>query len=384
MLSYSFNPQLSNAAKQSAGGGQKSFSQVFDHAQKRTGSQENRTQDRAERQEARMQQRAERQETRAQERSERQATRAQERAERQEARAQQRTERLETRAQERTERQEARAAGRNDAPTNDAPSPSNVPTTNGQILGGTTVAGATIDPVNGDFTRNGGDVPIASVGVEDLGANPDGTRDIRVSITNSGPEGGTFLTPPWVAIQDGSFDIYDRGGPAADFLEALAEDGTTDAIGAAFSESGAAGAAGVITGPDGVAAGPLDPGETGSIVLTVDPSKAQFLNFASMVIPSNDAFISSPGDPTALRIFDEHGNFTGGEFEVTGADVLDAGTEVNTESDAAFLNQDGPNTGVDEGGVVTLHPGFIGSAGLPATDGASALPMPANMISNRD
>ena len=333
-----------------------------------TQSRFERMQARADRQEARTQQRAERQ-------AERQEAREARQAERQEARAARQTERQEARAEARqerfAERQEARMAPptRGPAPMMMAPAPANVPTTNGQILGGTTVAGATIDPINGDFSRNGGDVPIASVGVEDLGANADGTRDIRVTITNDGPEGGTFLTPPWVAVQDGQFDIYDRGGEAAEFLERLAEDGTTDNIAAAFEASGAVGDSGVITGPGGQAAGPLDPGESGSIVLTVDPSKSQFLNYASMVIPSNDAFISSPGDPTALRIFDEHGNFTGGDFTVTGADVLDAGTEVNTEQDAAFLNQMAPNTGVDEGGVVTVHPGFIGSEALPATGG---------------
>ncbi len=249
----------------------------------------------------------------------------------------------------------------------DAPNAS-VPTTDGQILGGTTVAGATIDPVAGDFSRDGGSAPIADVSVHDLGGNADGTRNIKINFTNSGPEGGTFLTPPWVAVQDGTFDIYDRGGPAADFLEAIAEDGTVEPIGAAFAESGAVGEAGVITGPDGAAAGPLDPGETGSITLTVDPQKSQFLSFASMVIPSNDAFISSPGDPRGIRVFDEHGNFVAEDVKITGADVLDAGTEVNTEQDAAFLNQSGPNTGEDENGVVALHPGFIGSEALPATD----------------
>ena len=82
-----------------------------------------------------------------------------------------------------------------------------------------------------------------------------------------------------------------------------------------------------------------------------------------MIIPSNDAFIASPGDPTALRIFDAYGNFLGGTFDVQGSDVMDAGTEVNTERDAAFLNQTGPNTGQTENGVVALHPGFIGSVG---------------------
>lgn len=374
---FSISQGADSAAASSQKTGGSSFASIFESIKsgdksggtQRSAQQQTRAQERADRQEARVQERA-------QQRAERQEAREQQRTERQETRAAERAERQETRAAERAARQEARAAGgQTPPPTTGEPSaPAGVPTTNGQILGGETVAGAVIDPINGDFTRNGGDVPIASVGVEDLGANPDGTRDIRVSITNSGPEGGTFLTPPWVAIQDGTFDIYDRGGEAAEFLERLAEDGTTDDIGEAFQASGAAGAAGVITGPDGVAAGPLDPGETGSIVLTVDPTQSQFLNFASMVIPSNDAFISSPGDPTALRIFDENGNFTGGEFEVTGADVLDAGTEVNTEQEAAFLNQTGPDTGTDEGGVVTLHPGFIGSQGLPATDAAPQFP----------
>ncbi len=374
----SYSVPSSFSSSNSSGG--ESFASVFKRVKssgdQKSVQQETRSQGSSDRQDARSQERATRLEARAQQRAERQEAGAQERTERAETRAQERAERTEARAQERTARSEARAEARAERQGGGAQptTPAGPPTTNGQILGGTTVAGAVIDPISGDFTRNAGDVPIASVGVEDLGANADGTRDIRVTITNDGEEGGTFLTPPFVAIQDGKFDIYDRGGAAAEFLERLAEDGTTDDIIAAFEDSGAVGASGIITGPDGLAAGPLDPGESGSIVLTVDPTKSQFLNFASMVIPSNDAFISSPGDPTALQIFDADGNFTGGQFEVTGADVLDAGTEVNTEQDAAFLNQDGPNTGVTEGGVVTVHPGFIGSQGLPATDGPAQFP----------
>ena len=302
------------------------------------------------------------------------------------ARAEARAEIREAREAARDARSELRSlrqsGGGSDAPTaapapsappaSDVPTATNLPTTNGQVLGGTTAAGTTVDSVLGDFTRNNGDVPIAGVSVQDLGSNADGTRNIRVTVTNDGPEGGTFLTPPWVAVQDGTFDIYDRGGASAEFLERLAEDGTTDNIAEAFGASGAVGADGVITGPNGAAAGPLDPGESGSIELTVDPNSSQFLSFASMVIPSNDAFISSPGDPRGIRIFDEHGNFVAEDIQVTGADVLDAGTEVNTEQDAAFLNQSGPNTGETEGGVVTVHSGFIGSQGLPATDAADA------------
>ncbi len=304
-------------------------------------------------------------------RAERAIAQAEARAERATARAEAQVARAEALA----ERLATRRGGRIDppqAPNPAPPPPPNVPTTNGQILGGTTVAGAVIDPVAGDFTRDGGDVPIARVSVEDLGGNADGTRNIRVNVANTGPDGGTFLTPTWVAIQDGSFDVYNAGEAAAGYLEALAEDGATDPISNAFASSGAAGQDGVVTGPAGLAAGPLDTGESGSIVLTVDPRKSQFLSYASMVIPSNDAFIASPDNPTALRIFDDHGNFVGGVDEARGSDVLDAGTEVNTEDDAAFLNQTAPNTGVDEGGVVSLHPGFIGSEGLTATDAPEA------------
>ncbi len=349
---------------------------------------------------ARTDSRAEARFERQQARQEAQSQRQEARSQRQQARQEARSERQQARQERLADRQGGRMdpPGRPSAPT--APpaptpppapttppvsdAPTDVPTTNGQILGGTTVAGAVIDPVSGDFTRSGGDVPIANVGVEQVGTNADGTVDVRVTVTNSGPEGGTFLTPPWVAVQDGQFDIYDRGAESAEFLERLAEDGTTDDIVAAFEASGAVGDNGVITGPGGQAAGPLDPGESGSIVLTVDPAKSQFLNFASMVIPSNDAFVASPGDPTALQIFDAHGNFTGGDFNVTGADVLDAGTEVNTEQDAAFLNQTGPDTGEDEGGVVTTHPGFIGSTILPATDGDDGGAGPVGPVGGAD
>lgn len=111
--------------------------------------------------------------------------------------------------------------------------------------------------------------------------------------------------------------------------------------------------------------GPLDPGETASASLSVDAANRYF-SFASMVIPSNDAFIGN-GDPTAYEIYDAGGNFAGPlEFFVVGDDVRDAGTEDNTEMEAAFLNQTGPNMGdTTVGGTVAVHPGFIGSAGNP-------------------
>jgi len=85
-----------------------------------------------------------------------------------------------------------------------------------------------------------------------------------------------------------------------------------------------------------------------------------------MVIPSNDAFLAVDDNALVDPIFDEDGNFLGPiVIERFGSDVLDAGTEVNTETDAAFLNQAAPNTGEDEFGAVGSHIGFNGSEANP-------------------
>ena len=97
---------------------------------------------------------------------------------------------------------------------------------------------------------------------------------------------------------------------------------------------------------------------------------SRYFSYASMVIPSNDAFIAN-GNPLAHAIFDASGDFLGADFLVAGAAVLDAGTEVNDEipENVAFLGQTVPNTGTTESGTVQIHPGFS-----PAGNILSAFP----------
>ncbi|MFK7944571.1 MAG: spondin domain-containing protein [Paracoccaceae bacterium] len=235
------------------------------------------------------------------------------------------------------------------------------------ILGGTTAPGAVIDPVVGDFTHNGGQEQLLEIEVTAVQLE-DGTYDVTVTVTNNLSEGGTFLTPVWFGFHDGAnFDLYDRGGPVSAGLESLAEDGAIDTIDAEFgAAAGQNGVSSVVLGDTGVG-GPIDPSETASTTINVDPTLVGqgFFTWASMVIPSNDAFLASPGNPLTDAIFDADGNFTPLTITRTGADVLDAGTEVNTETDAAFLNQTAANTGVDQDGVVNQHQGFNGSEGAP-------------------
>ncbi len=193
---------------------------------------------------------------------------------------------------------------------------------------------------------------------------------ITVSVTNTAGEGGTFVTPVWFGFHDGAnFDLFTAGEAASLGLERLAEDGVVTGVAAEFNQQvGDNGVDATILGLGEGAPGPIDPGETASFTINVNPDQVGrgFFTWATMIIASNDAFLASPDNALEDSIFDENGNFIGPlTIERFGSDVLDAGTEVNTELDAAFLNQTGPNTGETENGVVASHIGFNGSVGNP-------------------
>lgn len=187
--------------------------------------------------------------------------------------------------------------------------------------------------------------------------------EIRIAVKNASETGGTFLTPTWFGFHNGSFDLFNSGETASAGLEQLAEDGSAAGLGSELLEADAGNQGVVLTG----AAGPIATQEQTSMIIDIDGGANQYVNYAAMLLPSNDAFI---GNGTATKIFSDDGSFLG-ETNVTisGAQVYDAGTEVNTELDAAFINQTAPNTGIDENGSVALHPGFNGSLGNPVGDG---------------
>jgi len=185
------------------------------------------------------------------------------------------------------------------------------------------------------------------------------TTGIRITVTNTSDTGGTALTPFWFGFHDGSFDLFESGEAASAGLEALAEDGNAAGLDTEVSEADVDAQSGLVPG----AAGPIVAGEVTSTTVDVDGASNGTISLAAMLLPSNDAFV---GTNTAVELFDESGAFLGAQTVVfEGSNVYDAGTEYNTEEDAAFINQTGPNTGVDENGVVRLHEGFNGSEGNP-------------------
>lgn len=201
------------------------------------------------------------------------------------------------------------------------------------------------------------------------------TTLIRVTVRNTAPANGTFLTPVWVGFHNGTFDLYDPGSSVSAALERVAEDGDTAAITALFAGSGA----GTVQGTLGAA--PIAPGASVTFTFELDPLNAtnRYFSYASMIIPSNDAFIGN-GNPLVFDLFGAGGVFTPFSRTITGAMVNDAGSEVNDElpANTAFFGQAAPNTGVAQGGVVGPHPGF--QAAAPGNILGSAMFANANFL----
>ncbi len=188
---------------------------------------------------------------------------------------------------------------------------------------------------------------------------------VHVLLENLAPSNGTFQTPVWVGFHDGAFDLYDPGTLASSLpiagsqaIESIAEDGNAGPLSADFATLGFGQTQGMLFGPGG----PIAPGESASETFLLDagaPSDRYF-SYASMVIPSNDAFIAN-GNPVAHPVFDDLGNFIAEPFFVSGpGGVRDAGTEANDElpANTAFFGQMAPNTGVTTSMPIVQHPGF--------------------------
>lgn len=190
-------------------------------------------------------------------------------------------------------------------------------------------------------------------------------QGVVMTVENRAPVAGGFQTPVWVGFHDGTFDIYDRNAPAdllpipgSVALERLAEDGSTGPISDDFSLLMPQGVqTTVISNTPGRP--PLAPGESAARLFRLDPSKHQYFSYASMVIPSNDAFVAN-GNPLAHEVF-RRGRLRLRRVNVFGSEVLDAGTEVNDElpENTAFFGQIAPDTGEDEMGLVEEHPGLL-------------------------
>lgn len=192
---------------------------------------------------------------------------------------------------------------------------------------------------------------------------------LQVTVENLSPDGGLAATPFWVAFHDGRFQVGRQNRSADNFggLELLAEEGDTSELSARFDTT-SQGVDTTITAPDGFAGAPVfEPGETVSQVITVENTRRdRYFSFASMIIPSNDAFVANLNS-REYQVFNRRGRFVRPvTINIYGRDVWDAGTEVNNVfGGAAFSTEGGASVG--ENGVIHRSNGlddFVGS-GLP-------------------
>ncbi|MEM0929589.1 MAG: spondin domain-containing protein [Pseudomonadota bacterium] len=174
--------------------------------------------------------------------------------------------------------------------------------------------------------------------------------------TNSDEGNGLSLTPVWFSFLDSSstFDAFNVGEAASAALEQIAEVGQFGLLDDAAEAAQADAITGAVTAPGGVA-GTIDPGESGSIVVEVDPFANDWFQFLSMVVPTNDTFV---GLNNPVDLFDDNGDFIGEQvFDITRGRVYDSGTEENILLDgAAFL------AGVDGSLGTETVDGVIGPA----------------------
>ena len=186
------------------------------------------------------------------------------------------------------------------------------------------------------------------------------------------PADGFFVTEPWVGLHDGSFDLFNFGERATPGLESLAEGGNTQLLGSEFAQPGRLQ---TTVGNGDVQF--ISPGETisGSIDIR-NPQNYRYASFATMIIPSNDGFFGNE-NPLEFEVFDENGNFNGPiEIVLTGADLWDAGTEVNNASGAAgfSLGFDGMGSGPstdDPTSTIGAHPGLDNIIGIQTAAGTT-------------
>lgn len=173
---------------------------------------------------------------------------------------------------------------------------------------------------------------------------------VEITITNQSGPGGLALTPVLTVLHGGGYDAFDAGAPASPGVEEIAEEGD---VGPELATLGGE-ATGVAAAPGGFAGAPvIEPGESATVTVNVDPASDRYLTFLSMVIPSNDLFVGND-DPFAYEVFDASGAFAfAGPIRILGGDVRDAGTEANDGLGAAF-STDGGTATETPGGVVTL------------------------------
>ena len=176
-------------------------------------------------------------------------------------------------------------------------------------------------------------------------------KDSMYEVTITNISHGEFFTPAIVASHKKGTSLFSLGSPASAELEILAEGGDTNPLKNSLLGSGAA-------LDVAQAGGALPPGQ--SVTLTVRMNEDNdYISFASMLVPSNDAFVAVNG----IRVGKAKKGVT------IYSPAYDAGSEINDELCVSIpgpgfvCSGEGSNPESGEG-FVHVHPGIQGIADL--------------------
>lgn len=191
---------------------------------------------------------------------------------------------------------------------------------------------------------------LLSHGVAHADQGPVKTADYAITITNI--THGMLFTPFVAAIHTSQIALFELGSPASDELARVAEGGDTGPLAAKLNDSAEVFAV-------GSGSGPLFPGQ--SVTLHINGpkhlSKYRHLSLASMLVPTNDTFVSLNSVKLPL---------TGSVMYL--AKSYDAGSEINDES---CVNIPGPFCGGEGYSPDSEGEGFVFPS--PATHGEGDL-----------
>ncbi|MEM6979164.1 MAG: spondin domain-containing protein [Planctomycetota bacterium] len=192
-------------------------------------------------------------------------------------------------------------------------------------------------------------------------------QEIRVRVENTGAVGGTAVAPVFLGVHDGTFNLFTGGQAASSNLQTLAELGGIGGVITDFENAG--------FDASGIQA-PLAPGDFGEVDFTIDASSLSNnprLLVATMLLPSNDWFLSS----------ENTGGTDSGGFDLSGLQVgetrvftLDRLYDAGSEAEDFAFSPGNPFIGLPPGDAAGGNPGsgavsFLGTVGPGGTTTAS-------------
>jgi hypothetical protein len=178
-------------------------------------------------------------------------------------------------------------------------------------------------------------------------------KAVTISFTNTSPANTYSFAPFRFGFNSGVYDSFNNGQTATAGIISIAEGGSGSAWIPAFQ---AADPTAVI----GALGAPILPGQTFTSTFQFETNTNPFFTFASMVIPSNDAFIGND-NPQGFRLFDAAGNLLINQIDQTAGQIWDSGSEATDPANGAFVVGGTNGNRTAQNGVVSFDRSQFGS-----------------------